>query len=227
LIKLSHWFIDRMETIFSHGYSGDQVRDFVLNRYSRLIDSLEDITQPNKTEVANDLGQIHEIILALGWVNKKENPFKAHSIKKQIPATEILTWKRGLRDGKVINAGVVKIGTGFYLDQLEFKGISDQRSFILNNLESLLKHVETRRECCLQAFEPMPDADQIWLERINIILLFVRSARRTNDPRFLNAALKLNDWYFSYFQKKATRPQLVRILLALVEQELALKELYP
>ena len=86
--------------------------------------------------------------------------------------------------------------------------------------------METRREHCLQTFEPKSDADHIWLERINIDLLFARTARCTNDPRFLNAALKLNDWYFSYFQNKAALPELVRFLLALVEQELALKELY-
>ena len=59
--------------------------------------------ESNKPEIANDLGQIHEIMFALGWVNKKENPFNAHSIKKQISTAEILAWKRGLRDGKVIH----------------------------------------------------------------------------------------------------------------------------
>lgn len=192
-----------------------------------MADHLETMADPNKAGIAHDLCLIHEKMFALGWVNIRENPFNAYRSKKQISTAELIAWKRDLWDGKVIHTGVVKAGAGFYLDQLVLKEKNNQGSFVLDNLESLLKHVETKRERCLQNFEPMPDANSIWLERLNIDLLFARIVRRKKDPRFLNAALKLNDWYFSYFQRKATLLEMVRFLLVLVEQELSFKELYP
>ena len=191
-----------------------------------MVDHLETMADPNKADIAHDLWQIYEILFALGWVNNRNNPFNTFRTGKQISTSELLAWKRDLWDGKVIRAGLVKAGAGFYLDQSVLKEKAFRDSFVLDNLESLLKHVETKRERCLKNFEPMPDANRIWLERLNIDLLFARSACRRKDPRFLNAALKLNDWYFSFFQRKATLPEMVRFLLVLVEQELAFKELY-
>lgn len=227
MIKFSHWFIDRVEKVFNHTHSKEQIKDFVLKKYGWAVDCVVKMAEPNKAEIAYDLWQIHEKMFALGWVNIRGNPFNAYRSKKQISTAEYLAWKRDLWDGKVIRAGVVKEGAGFYLDQSVLKEKNNQGSFVLDNLESLLKHVETKRERCLHTINPLPDKNNIWLERLNIDHLFAQTARRKKDPRFLNAALKLNDWYFSYFQRKATPPEMVRFLLALVEQELAFKELYP
>ena len=227
MIKFSHWVINQVEKVSNRSHSGEQIKDFVLKKYGWAAYNVGKMVEPNKAEIAYDLCQIHEKMFALGWVNIRENPFNSHRSKKQISAVELQTWIRNLRDGKVIRAGVVKAGAGFYLNQLVLNEKNNQDSFVFDNMESLLKHVETRRERCLQIFEPMPDANSVWLERLNIDLLFARTARRKKDPRFLNAAMKLNDWYFSYLQRKATLPEIVRFLLVLVEQELAFKELYP
>jgi hypothetical protein len=227
LIKFSHWCIDRIEKIFNHSNSKKQVKDFILKKYSWATDCLVKNSELNKAEIAHDLWQIYEKMFALGWGNTRENPFNAYCNKKQISTAEYLTWKSGLWDGKVIRAGVVKAGTGFYLEYSEHKEENNQDSFLGDNLESLLKHVETKREHCLENFELISDGNSIWLERLNIDLLFTRTARLKKDPRFLNAALKLNDWYISYFQRKETLPEMIRFLLALVEQELVFKELYP
>jgi len=227
LINFSHWLINQVEKVSNRSHSGEQIKDFVLKKYSWLVDGLGDMAEPNKAEIAHDLWQIYEVLFALGWVNTRTNLFNTYRAGKQISPSALLAWKKGLWDGKVIRAGVVKAGAGFYLNQFVLKAKNNQGSFVLDNLESLLKHVETRREHCLEAFDSIVNENSIWLERLNIDLLFARIARRKKDPRFLNAALKLNDWYFSYFQRKATLPEMVRFLLVLTEQELAFKELYP
>ena len=227
MINFSHWVINQVEKVSNRSHSGEQIKDFVLKKYSWLVDGLGDMAEPNKAEIAHDLWQIYEVLFALGWVNTRTNLFNTYRAGKQISPAALLAWKKGLWDGKVISAGVVKAGAGFYLNQFVLKVKNNQGSFVLDNLESLLKHVETRREHCLEAFDPIANENSIWLERLNIDLLFLRTARRKKDPRFLNAALKLNDWYFSYFQRKATLPEMVRFLLVLTEQELAFKELYP
>ena len=227
MIKFNHWFIDQIERIFNPAHSKEQIKDFVIKKNGWAVECVVKLAERNKEEIAYDLWQIHEKMFALGWVIIRKNPFNPYRSKKQISMAEYLVWKRDLWDGKVIRAGVVKTGAGFYLDQSVLKEKDNQDSFVLDNLESLLKHVETKRERSLYTFYPLPDKNNIWLERLNIDLLFARNARRKKDPRFLNAALKLNDWYFSYFQRKATLPEMVRFLLVLVEQELAFEELYP
>ena len=227
LINFSHWVINQVEKVSNRSHSGEQIKDFALKKYGWVADNVGKIAEPNKAEIAYDLWQIHEKMFALGWVNTRNNPFNAYRSKKQISPAALLAWEKGLWDGKVIRAGVVKAGAGFYLNQSAFKEKAFRDSFVSENLEILLKHVETRRKHCLEAFDSIANENSIWLERFNIALLFARVARRKRDPPFLNAALKLNDWYYFYFQRRATLPETVRFLLALVEQELAFKELYP
>jgi hypothetical protein len=227
MIKFSDWITNRVEKFFYHTHSAGQIKNFVLKKYGRVVNRLGTLDEQNKTEIAYDLWQIYEILLVLGWVNLKKNPFNTYSSKKQVSLSELMAWEKELWDGKAIRIGVVKAGAGFYLDQADLKEKVFRDSFVSDNLESLLKHIETRREHSLQNFDPVADTDSLWLERLNIVLLFARAARRKKDPRFLNAALKLNDLYFSNLKRKSTLPEMVRFLLALVEQELTFKELYP
>ncbi len=225
--KFSDWISNRVEQIFYHTHSPQQIKNFVLRKFGRAGKRLRPLDEKDKAEIAHDLWQIYEILLVLGWVKLPKNPFNAHSSKKQVSLSELMAWEKELWDGKAIRAGVVKAGAGFYLDQADLKEQVFRDSFVSANLESILKHVETKREHSLQKFDPLDDADSLWLERLDIVLLFARTARRRKDPRFLNAALKLNDLYFSKISRKSTLPELVHFLLALVEQELTFKELYP
>lgn len=227
MINFSHRWIDQVENAFNRSHSGNQVRDFVVINYGRVVKELGDVADPKKAEIAQDLWQIHEKMLVLGWVQTKKNPFNNHHPVKKILQIDLRAWEKGLREGKVIHAGIVKAGAGFYLDQFAIQKKALNESFVADNLEQLLKHVETRREKCLLKFDPIAEEKSLWFERLNIVLLFIRTSHRKKDPRFLNAALKLNDWYFSHFQSQTDIPDMVRFLLVLVEQELAFKELFP
>ena len=93
-------------------------------------------------------------------------------------------------------------------------------------MECLLRHVEVRRKDSLPTLPTLADPDR-QLIRHDIALCFVTATRRWDDIRFLNAALKLNDWaYRSYRRGSITQP-LSRYLLALTECELALIEVQP
>jgi len=219
--------IDQVERIHNPIHSTGQIKEFVLNKYGWVADHMGGMAEPEKAQAAHDLYLIQANMIVLGWVNSKKNPSKLYCPARQISSEGLLVWKKDLWDGRVIHSGVAKAGAGFYLDQLMLKKDFSNDPFFIDNLESLLKHVETRREKCLKTFDPPMDEKNSWLQRLDIDLLFTRMARSRGDPRFLNAALKMNDWYFSYFQSHATPLELARFLLGLVEQELTFKELYP
>ncbi len=62
------------------------------------------------------------------------------------------------------------------------------------------------------------------MEWLAIAILFARAARRRGDLRFLNAALKINDWAYSPHRRIRPGPRRGRYLLSLAEQEMALAE---
>ena len=227
MIRLNDWIFNRFEKNFYNTPSPDEIMKFVLKRYASAVKYIATHDDKEKTEIVHDLWQVYEIMLELEWVKLQSNPMNAYSSKKQVQLSELKKWENVLEDGEVIHAGVIKTGTGFYLDQADLKESVFYDSFITDNLESILKHIETRREKSLQEFDPVADMGNIWFERLDMVILLARAARRRKDPRFLNAVLKLNDLYFSKFRRKGNQSEMVRFLLALSEQELTFKELYP
>ena len=77
------------------------------------------------------------------------------------------------------------------------------KAVVQDNLERLLRHVEVKRKEALVAKQDTPDSDTLWLERHAVALLFCHQASRSHDLRFLNAAMKLNDWAFPYYQRRS------------------------
>jgi hypothetical protein len=77
----------------------------------------------------------------------------------------------------------------------------------------------------LVAQQDKPDQDTLWLERHAVAVLFCHQAQCSHDLRFLNAALKLNDWAFPYYQKPVSKQRLASYVQALNAQEQAIQEL--
>jgi hypothetical protein len=227
MIRLSDWIAHRVEKMFYHTHSTGEIKKFVLRMFRSAVKYLATLDEKDKIEIAHDLWQVYEIMLMLEWVKLQKNPFNTYSYKKQVSLSELMAWKKDLWDGKMIRTGIVKIGAGFYLDQADLNEAVFHDTLVSENLESVLKHIETRREKSLQDFDPFVEGECLWFERLDIVILLARAARRKKDPRFLNAALKLNDIYFSKLRRKSAQPEMVRFLVALAEQELTFKELYP
>jgi hypothetical protein len=72
--------------------------------------------------------------------------------------------------------------------------------------ERLLRHVEVRRETALSFTAAARLSSGQWrLERLRFTLACLEIARARGDLRFLNAALKLNDWHHSEVARLARR----------------------
>lgn len=203
----------------------EMIERYVIDRYRYLSYQFTHGRDAENEDALRELYHLHEKMISLGWVKAPQNPFKVARKTILISMEELSQWKTGLKDDRVIHSGVVMIGTGKYLDHLaEMEGNSPS-DFTRQNLESLLRHVETQRGRALRFFNRRLKEEKRWRERLDIVLLLIRSSRRLEDLRFLNAALKCTEAYFDYFKFKLPGPLLIRYLLALVEQESALKEL--
>ncbi len=145
-----------------------------------------------------ELGQAIRIAKSLDWISQSDfsdgdlsvltgtQEMSSEVGNTQLTDSKLLRpiQKRRLLDGVVFS----------FLEAL--KRVSDSHQ--LENhpgLESLLRNVEVRRQRCLV---PAGDktAKEVCLDKHRVALLFTTVSNRTGDCRFLNAALKLNDWAY-------------------------------
>jgi hypothetical protein len=90
-------------------------------------------------------------------------------------------------------------------------------------IEALLRQVELRRERAL-SLSPAGTPAESWTEKHLAAALLARAAGHYRDPRYLNAALKLNDRAYAAHRKFRLDPTHVLYLRALAESECALRK---
>ncbi len=132
-------------------------------------------------------------------------------------------WREGLAGRIPVSRAGIPMGTSAMLASLlELEGLS-AGDFVLECIERMMRHVELRRT---QAFPPIAgtSGDDLWLEKHQAAILLARASDILGDLRYLNAALKLND--FAYRAHRRFQPDLPHILYlrALAEQDLALSK---
>ena len=94
----------------------------------------------------------------------------------------------------------------------------------MEQMEALLRHIEVRRRAGLR-FQPSMTEHEHWTEIQKLSLLFTRHAKQQQDYRFLNTALKLNDWSYKYFRTSRLTPRVLDYLQAVLEAEATLIEM--
>jgi hypothetical protein len=191
------------------------VKHFVLKKYDAI----------KKKELATgDLEMVKKNLIILGWIDETKPDHLQKQDQSQKPSLEAIGWVNNLENGKIIKQGIITKGAGHCLDILdEIQG--NLKDFTARALESLLRHVEIKRKKALQTFSQDLSADNMFIEGLSISILFSRAARRHADLRFLNATLKMNDWYFPKFRSKVGGKPIIYYLVALTEQELSVAEL--
>ena len=203
--KALGWLLELLAGLLDREIDPQKIREYIEGKYS----SLQDRSDLGKT-VEKDLADLRRTMIELGWLSGGQ-PLYEDVAKSEFQAETGWFGRQGLTPG-----------AGQELDRLDSQGESRQVSEIL---EKLLRHVEVKREKSLGKFTQSLTPAQAWLERCNVSILFSRAARRHHDLRFLNAALKMNEWYFQKIGNSRSPEITTRYLLALAEQELSAKEL--
>ena len=135
------------------------------------------------------------------------------------------SWLSSVGPQALVVRSVVRKDAGRMLDLLDCDTPHTSLQRISRHFETLLRHVEVKRVQCLSQFAPAVDdrVEQV-LQYLDVAIVFSRHARRARDIRFLNAALKLNDWAI-YGDVSQTGPVVdARLLLSLAEQEFTYSE---
>lgn len=209
-----------LAALFEGGVQEKDIKLFCLNEYKRIT-AIHD----KPAGVEGDLRKIEKLLEALGWLGN-ERLFGGHENETDnMTDADLQRWITFLEEHYIFEKGIIAAGSSRYMDFIdEIYGKKNQR-LIKNNLERILRHVEVRRKNSLSIFSVGLSHDQMWLERFDTSILFSRYARRHNDLRFLNAAYKLDDWFFEKNEGRKTLECQARFVLALCEQESSSMEL--
>lgn len=210
------WLLEKLLILFDHEAGREDVRSYVCKKYNRF----QKAGHPSRAYLA-DLAELTELMKDLGWLENEKD-----ITRKKDKDTRVDThWLEQFKNKKAFSRGALLPGSGKYLDLLDETTHGEDKALVADAMEKLLRHVEVKREKSLRKFTEDIGERQAWLERLDISLLFSRAARRHRDLRFLNASLKMNEWYL----RQITPPELdevnARLLLALAEQEKSAGEL--
>jgi hypothetical protein len=134
-----------------------------------------------------------------------------------LPAlNQALPWfAKTIKGGLIVN-GAVERFTALHLLTLLFHRDDRRVPAIEPSIEKLMRHVELRRKKCLQLRGDRRPSER-WFELNDTAILMARSARAYADPRYLNTALKLNDWALPIHRRSVPVDLLVRYILAVSE----------
>ncbi len=205
--------------LFESHLSDLEIKEFILNK---LIDLNLHLQKNGNFE--KEIIEINENLTCLGWTELSESYPIENNIIENNTNSDIQEWFLNFKNGKVIDCGIIAQGAGANLDWLD-ESNKDPEGLQTIAIESILKFVEVKRKKTINAFSHDLTRDEKIQEGLRISILFSRASRRHNDLRYLNAALKLNDWYFSICRKAVSKKLLVIFLLALTEQEISVAEM--
>ena len=175
----------------------------------------------NKAVAGPEIAYAYQRTVELGLGSGMEKTAAPHP---NLPSLEQFQgWLQDLPQERVIDRTGLAPGTGLMLlSILDTPG--QHRTFLLTELERILRRIEVKRQSALQ-LPPTSASQNAWMEKHAIAILLSRAALVFQDLRFLNAALKLNDWAFPSHLRLHRGPQVERYLWSLVEQETSWKAL--
>ena len=213
-------FLERIIKRLDFYMTGEGIRAYTVAAIPRLKQF-----PLNNAEMCEKIGRIFENMTVLCWVGETELPdfYEIENTTTDKYPDEI--FKRDIINGWIISRGTVKAGRWRTLEEILRSGTDEEKDFAKNQMELLLRHVEVRRKNSLKSFEPPLSGKHAWMERHAICAFFSRYARREKDLRFLNASMKMNDWYCRRYKNKRMDLDKVAYILSLTEQERSVKEL--
>lgn len=198
-------------------HTREQIAQYVQNTYHRLSRQLDSLD----ARAASDIRQAAALLGLDDTTVTTDKPV----IENTRELEDARSWLSSLGREALVVRSVVRKDAGRMLDLLDCDTPHASQQRISRYFETLLRHVEVKRVQCLSQFTPaVDDRVERVLQYLDVAILFSRHARRARDIRFLNAALKLNDWAIYGDVPQADPVVDARLLLSLAEQEFAYTE---
>ena len=208
--------LERLAALLDRSVSEAEIRAYVMARYAQL-------NRPGAVDASLDqeITQLENLLKQLNWIERPAS----RTVSEQPQERRDWQGYNWLAEGNCFGKNGLEPGCGQFLDWMDENDDAGRRRETDELLEKLMRQVEVRREKALRKFARETSTEQQWMERCDISILFSRTARRRKDLRFLNTALKMNEWFLREAGKLRAGHCAARFLTALAEQEISAREL--
>jgi hypothetical protein len=213
------------ERLLDDSVASSELLEFIQKTILELNKLLEHRPDAFHAEMIPELARVTEAADELGLRVPKFRGSTEGSFADERSAEKTHIWRDSLPDGSVLTKQGLVHQTGEMLLRLLAVEDSSNNAFIRGSLERLLRQVEVRRKACLQPHPPL-SWSETWIEKHDIAYLFCVHARNSRDFRFLNGAMKLNDWGYRAHRRNVSVEQTLSLVRAVLEQELILAEFW-
>ena len=202
------------DIIWKESFSGDEIRSYLETSLQQHIPKLV-VWQANPAmhDAFHDVQKAHQLSASLG-LPSPALPMGLEAVTVQSAATCQGNFKRLLARGKVIEGAAELLEESVENCELA--------ADFCEEMNRVIRHVEIKRQGCLPPLAGGSDEKQD-LTRARVSVALITYGRRQNDLRFLNSAMKLNDWLLMRKRKSAPSPATAKLLHALMLQEVALR----
>ncbi len=211
------------ERLLDDSVASSELLEFIQKTILELDKLLEHHPDAFPAGMIPELARVTEAASELGLCIPELQGLTEGSFVEEASAEKAQIWRDSLPDGSVLTKQGLAHQTGKMLLKLMAVEDSLNDAFIHDSLERLLRHVEVRRKACLQLHPPL-SWSETWIEKHEVAYLFCVHARNSRDFRFLNGAMKLNDWGYRAYRRNASVEQTLSLVRAVLEQELILAE---
>ncbi len=215
--RLMGWVLSIAQQLLDDTVPERKLHSFLRVRLQALAGAVADGSIPSGNPY---LYQLHRVLVRLDRSGFQGLP----AIDVSAPRTPIEpTGWRADTDEPIVRSGKIDVG-GIEALRMAVDREEPLKATQRASLEALLRHVEVWKQGALRFVDPQTEKER-WQAVASMSLLFNRYAQRVGDFRYLNAALKLNDWAYGYFIKGHNLESQLRFLLALSETEATFLEL--
>ena len=209
------------ERLLERSLSQDTVEDYLREAARPVLEALNGMSAGEPLWRADGIIALKLIgELGLGSDGSSETLLKE---TRSYDQQQIENWREKLREDNPIRREGVAPGTMARLLALLLENGSQSDPDLRRVIEALLRHVELRRERALE-LTPASSWENQWAERHDAAILLARAASAYHDPRYLNAALKLNDRAWQKHRRFRLDQTHVLYLRALAEVEVVLRK---
>jgi len=213
------------ERLLDDSVAPSELQKFLQTTILELNNLLENHPDKFPAAMIPELARVTKAADVLGLSVPETHHLEEGSFVDNLSMEEISIWKESLPDGGVLTKQGLVHQTGIMLVRLLATQDSSNDSFVHGSLERLLRHVEVRRKACLQPHPPLSWSEK-WIEKHDVAFLFSLHARESRDFRFLNGAMKLNDWGYRVYRRNVSLEHSLSFVRAVLEQELILAEFW-
>ena len=224
LEKVGKWIIDLGTHMLDDHVPSENLRSFLTSGLDRATEHIKDNPSSIPAESVVEIILARELIERINMqLTSPINGLQAHPSEK-LNLDQITAWIERLPKNRIVTSDWLILGSGDVLLWLNDHQPPHLQGFFHENMERTLRHIEVKRKAALQMRTPST-TNVTWMERHAVAIVFCRYTRDTGDVRYLNAALKLNDWAYPSHRKLSITSRLIRYLLALAEAEAAIREI--